>query len=378
MSMFKWHFIGAFLVMASATQAQVAFQSPAAVQGFWEGRLNQHGDDDEVWDQIDALSFMRNTEFFNAREEGATRFGMMLRRIQSASSGLNAKLEYGAVVMHHYGGQTFVAPHLAMVHWLPAGPSKWSLRLGSLTRPDHGLKLPLYNPDLLYTRPVEYGLQLRGPRVDLWWAWDQAIDYGSPLKEAFTAGLVADPILLDVRGLKMGADVQVLYHHIGGQIDASPSGPEGNLVESYLGPFVRYHWNTHNALQLEAGVLQSYDAFVQWNIFQWSTGRWAALRYEGLLAGNVSVHSELSWGDVSMFQSRKGQPLYQRDPEWWGCIIEPLYITQLQTRLNWKQDAQIWSIGLSQFKEAFKPGVQWAFDFNVMLPIDITRMSSVD
>ena len=193
--------------------------------------------------RIHALSYLRNTEYFNPIEEGQTWFGTQVVVQRAWEVAPKLTFRGGAFLNHTYGGKTTLAPVLQMryetAHLQPR--RNWSWIAGTLDgAASHGLLEPLYDPSRALENPLEYGLQatkrLGRWRSDQWIAWQKAIAYNDPEFEQLWAGTAQTFDLWPSDGKRLSAMAQALWSHVGGQIDAAPPGtPEGNRLNTALG-----------------------------------------------------------------------------------------------------------------------------------------------
>ncbi|MFZ9206067.1 MAG: hypothetical protein ACO22D_01630 [Schleiferiaceae bacterium] len=248
------------------------------------------------------LAYVRNTEFFHPAEEGRTRFGALagMRRRFDVAPGQSAEL--GGFVHQEFGAMPRFVPWIRLEY----RHSKVTMAFGSIRDRRHGLPRQLINPDLRYAVPVVYGLEgsaIKNHWIAHYWVeWLQAIDYGSPFKERIhggvTAGFAAE--WLEIKGL-------LQYHHVGGQIDASPDS-DGNRLN--YGAFAQVHLGS--SWWLRAAQLYYADPLAAFS--PESAGRGTSV--EGVWRMSKRLAAEASYWDGRNFQAPLGQGLFQsRNPE---------------------------------------------------------------
>ena len=248
------------------------------------------------------LAYVRNTEFFHPAEEGRTRFGALagMRRRFDVAPGQSAEL--GGFVHQEFGAMPRFVPWIRLEY----RHSKVTMAFGSIRDRSHGLPRQLINPDLRYAVPVVYGLEgsaIKNHWIAHYWVeWLQAIDYGSPFKERIhggvTAGFAAE--WLEIKGL-------LQYHHVGGQIDASPDS-DGNRLN--YGAFAQVHLGS--SWWLRAAQLYYADPLAAFS--PESAGRGTSV--EGVWRMSKRLAAEASYWDGRNFQAPLGQGLFQsRNPE---------------------------------------------------------------
>ncbi|MEY2649384.1 MAG: hypothetical protein RL608_58 [Bacteroidota bacterium] len=256
---------------------------------------------DTAW-RPELLAYVRNTEFFHPAEEGRTRFGALagMRRRFDVAPGQSAEL--GGFVHQEFGAMPRFVPWIRLEY----RHSKVMIAFGSIRDRSHGLPRQLINPDLRYAVPVVYGLEgsaIKNHWIAHYWVeWLQAIDYGSPFKERIhggvTAGFAAE--WLEIKGL-------LQYHHVGGQIDASPDS-DGNRLN--YGAFAQVHLGS--SWWLRAAQLYYADPLAAFS--PESAGRGTSV--EGVWRMSKRLAAEASYWDGRNFQAPLGQGLFQsRNPE---------------------------------------------------------------
>lgn len=256
---------------------------------------------DTAW-RPEVLAYVRNTEFFHPAEEGRTRIGVLagMRRRYDFAPGRSAEL--GGFIHQEFGAQPRLVPWIRLEY----RHSKATMAFGSIRDRSHGLPRYLINPDLRYAVPVVYGLEGSAAKnhwiAHYWVEWLKAINYGSPFKERIHGGVTAGYAAewLEVKGV-------LQYHHVGGQIDASPDS-DGNRLN--YGAFARVRlgssWSLRAAQLYYADPLASFSPE--------STGRGTSV--EGVWRMSKRLAAEVSYWDGRNFQAPLGQGLFQsRNPE---------------------------------------------------------------
>ena len=255
---------------------------------------------DTTW-RPEVLAYVRNTEFFHPAEEGRTRFGALagMRRRYDLAAGQSAEL--GGLIHQEFGALPRFIPWVRLEYQR----GEAVMAFGSIRDRSHGLPRYLINPDLRYAVPVVYGLEGSAAKnswgMHYWVEWLTAIDYGSPFKERIhggvTGGFASD--LVEVKGV-------VQYHHVGGQIDASPDS-DGNRLN--YGALARV---SSGAVTLRAALLYYADPLAAFS--PESSGRGTSV--EGVVRVSKRLAAEASYWDGHNFQAPLGQGLFQsRNPE---------------------------------------------------------------
>ncbi|MGA1364841.1 MAG: hypothetical protein ACO31C_07875, partial [Schleiferiaceae bacterium] len=188
---------------------------------------------------------------------------------------------------------------------LRAKGSGYSIQFGSIADRGHNLPRQLLNPDLRYAVPVVYGLEGSAAKnswgMHYWVEWLQAIDYGSPFKERIhggvTGGFASEHV--EVKGFFQ-------YHHVGGQIDASPDSDGNRLNYGALARVSAGAWTLRAAQLYYADPLAAFSPE--------SSGRGTSV--EGVVRVSKRLAAEASYWDGHNFQAPLGQGLFQsRNPE---------------------------------------------------------------
>jgi len=255
---------------------------------------------DSTW-RPEVLGYVRNTEFFHPAEEGRTRFGALvgLRRGYELKHGRSAEL--GLMVNQSFGA----APQLLPWVVLRAKGAGYELQFGSIADRGHELPRQLLNPDLRYAVPVVYGLSGTasggGFKAHYWAEWLTAIDYGSPFKERIHGGLTAGWV-----GEHGRLEGLLQYHHVGGQIDASPDVDGNRLNYGLLGRL------QFSALEVRAAHLRYADQLERFGPEK--SGYGTSLEAEFRLGKRALL--DASYWRAENFRAPLGQGIFQsRNPE---------------------------------------------------------------
>ncbi|MGA0109030.1 MAG: hypothetical protein ACO3HG_01075 [Schleiferiaceae bacterium] len=255
---------------------------------------------DTAW-RPEVLAYVRNTEFFHPAEEGRTRFGALagMRRSYTVAPGRTAEL--GGFVHQEFGAPARFIPWIRLEY----RRSEAMLAVGSIRDRSHGLPRQLVNPDLRYAVPLVFGLEGSAAKnswgMHYWVEWLQAIDYGSPFKERIhggvTGGFASEHV--EVKGFFQ-------YHHVGGQIDASPDSDGNRLNYGALARVSLGAWTLRAAQLYYADPLAAFSPE--------SSGRGTSV--EGVVRVSKRLAAEASYWDGHNFQAPLGQGLFQsRNPE---------------------------------------------------------------
>lgn len=255
---------------------------------------------DTAW-RPEVLAYVRNTEFFHPAEEGRTRFGALAGIRRRYDFAPNRCAELGGFVHQEFGAMPRFIPWVRLEY----RQSNAAMAFGSIRDRSHGLPRQLINPDLRYAVPVVYGLEGSATKnhwtAHYWVEWLKAIDFGSPFKERIhggvTAGFAAE--WLEIKGL-------LQYHHVGGQIDASPASDGNRLNYGALARVTKGSWTLRAAQFYYADPLAAFSPE--------SKGRGTSV--EGVWRIAKRLGAEASYWNAHNFQAPLGQGLFQsRNPE---------------------------------------------------------------
>ena len=255
---------------------------------------------DTTW-RPEVLAYVRNTEFFHPAEEGRTRFGALagMRRRYDLAAGQSAEL--GGLIHQEFGALPRFIPWVRLEYQR----GEAVMAFGSIRDRSHGLPRYLINPDLRYAVPVVYGLEGSAAKnswgMHYWVEWLTAIDYGSPFKERIHGGVTGGfaSELVEVKGV-------VQYHHVGGQIDASPAVDGNRLNYGVIGRA------SLGAVELHATHLRYADPLERFGPEAQGFGTSADVS----VAASPKLRLEASYWQARNFRAPLGQGLFQsRNPE---------------------------------------------------------------
>jgi len=178
-------------------------------------------DSGSVYLELQSRGFFQNYEYFNKIKEGTTLPGVWLQPTISyrPAEGLNVRA--GVLLLNYSGRDTLarIQPLLSVSMKLYPGID---VTLGSFYTLDrHRLERPLLREELLYTKPVENGVQLKIARdklwADFWISWESFILPNDPFQERFLAGLSVQIPLFTLGDFTLQMPIQQTFYHRGGQ-----------------------------------------------------------------------------------------------------------------------------------------------------------------
>jgi len=262
---------------------------------------------------IEAMPYMRNTEYFNDIELGRTLFGYQLQPSVYIKPGHQYCLLFGVFARNDFGGKrafTQVLPTFTLQ--LNSGKHNHFL-FGTLEGAlNHRLIEPLFDINAGIERRIENGFQFKRENekgfYDVWINWEQFIERKDPFKERFTTGFNLMPRLLQTSNhTEIFVSTQFTAHHKGGQIDSDT----GNM-EMVLNGAVGFL-----AKRKLAGSIKYIEGNFYWVGFaeQTQSGNYAYRNGNGIFA-NLSARIAdltliLSYWKAQQFIAPRGTSIYQ-------------------------------------------------------------------
>lgn len=279
--------------------------------------------------EVDNTSFFKDNEFAGDIMKGYSLPGLWIAPQITYQPLNNIRLEAGFHALIYHGAYKY--PNYAYrdiaswkgseyqrgAHLLPLFRGQISLHntniiLGHLYGAEnHGLILPLYNPELNLTADPENGLQVlfdnSRMHMDAWINWESFIFDNSPHQEAFVVGL-SSRFLLNKPTSKISVylPIQGLAQHRGGEQDTAVSVQ--TLMNGAIGLGIR--WNIQNKalkwLNFEADLLGYYQQ--AGDIWPFSGGSAQIFSAEALFAYNL--HLRADYFHSNQFISMLGSPYF--------------------------------------------------------------------
>lgn len=185
---------------------------------------------------VENLNFVRNTEYQSRLIEGETLLGFQLMPTVQYRAYENVQFSGGVFLKKDFGNNAF--DKISPVFTVDIKQKKHEFLLGTIKgSTTHGLIEPLYSFDRLVKNRLENGLQhiYKSNRIktDAWLDWETMIYTGSPFREQFTAGFSGEYSMIKKEKFVWSFPVQMLVHHRGGEIDASPLPVETQFNFAY-------------------------------------------------------------------------------------------------------------------------------------------------
>lgn len=226
---------------------------------------------------VNALSFFRNTEYFNEFIDGYTLPGFWVEpRIQFESG--KTKLSAGADFVKLGGGQGFkrIYPVFTAQQEVVNG---FTVVVGTINgREKHNSPQPLYRYDNQYDGSPEYGLQLlfdfNKLKGDVWINWEQYIEQGDTIQERFTQGMNWNISLVDNGLTKIDIPIVSMFMHRGGQI---------NIEES----FIQTLWNTGTGISSRFSIENDNFKYIDLSVMGFRYADLSPTKREAYKSGNA-------------------------------------------------------------------------------------------
>jgi len=178
-------------------------------------------DSGAVYLELQSKGFFQNYEYFNEIKEGITLPGVWLQPVVSYRPTNGINIRAGIHLLNYSGRDTLakIQPLLSVSMQLTP---KTSVILGSFYTLDrHRLELPLLKEELLYTKPVENGVQLKIDHekiwADFWISWETFILPHDPFQERFFSGMSLQIPIITVSDFSLQVPIQQTVSHRGGQ-----------------------------------------------------------------------------------------------------------------------------------------------------------------
>ncbi len=201
---------------------------------------------------VDNLTFFKNNELKGTYEDGYTLPGLWFRPRLKYTPFKNLSIEAGIHSLYYYGAKSYPGGTYAGIptkkeesrHALHVRPflrlhanlfKGFDVILGNLYGgANHLLDEALYHPELNLTADPEMGVQLRYANpyffADGWVNWQNFQFYADKEQEMFVAGISTRTRLTHpLSPVQLTVPVQVMFRHIGGEIDSLEAGIQTHL-----------------------------------------------------------------------------------------------------------------------------------------------------
>jgi len=175
---------------------------------------------------INAVSYLRNTEYFNQIELGRTLFGCQFMPSLYLQPSSKFSLRIGGFVRSDFGAKksfTSVVPTFTLFIKNRKSQVLFGTIDGALS---HELAEPIKDINSFIERRIENGFQYKRTTrnfLDVWINWEKFIQRGDPWKEEFNAGIHYRPVLFERNNFMLRTPLQFTMYHRGGQIDTDSS-----------------------------------------------------------------------------------------------------------------------------------------------------------
>ncbi len=210
---------------------------------------------------VEALNYMRNTEYFDMIERGQTLFGVLLQLHASYQPYKNVLVKAGIQTRQDYGSTGFntVQP----VFSVSVFKHKWRYNFGQLQgSTNYGLIEPMYNIDRAITHRIENGFQSIYRSKTFYYnqflVWNEPTYKTTKNQERFTVGLVTDRKILSTKHWEISLPIQGTLAHRGGQLNSNPT-PIFSRVNTAVGLKLNWLVNSNFKIRTENYWLYAAD-----------------------------------------------------------------------------------------------------------------------
>ncbi len=173
--------------------------------------------------RLEINNFVKNNEYFGEYTEGRTLPGYSVQPSLMYYAGKNVRIKIGAHILKYNGDKDFSEVFPIVSAHVKLG-KQWDMILGNIRgNVQHRLIEPLFNPESVFLKPDESGVQFlyNSPKLwfDAWVDWEQFIFKGDSIPEKFTSGLSLDYRLTNPQSaIDVSIPVQLTTFHLGGQV----------------------------------------------------------------------------------------------------------------------------------------------------------------
>jgi hypothetical protein len=259
---------------------------------------------------IENLNYFRNVEYKTNIDEGRTLFGYQFAPEISYQLANNIQISAGVFAQKDFGNDKFysIVPLYRLQYRTGAKTFRFGNLFGSL---QHNLIEPLYDPESVIEKRLENGFQFIWDRphfyMDAWIDWMQMIYQNSNFPEQFTAGVVAEPILIKTERIGLSFPFQMLAYHQGGEIDTSHQNTHSIFNFNYAGKLIIRPTNSMvDSIDFQAHLAYYEDISTVTESFVDGLGQ---LLSASIYFNNYGVM--LNYWDAHQFQGPSGDILYQ-------------------------------------------------------------------
>ena len=170
---------------------------------------------------MDTFSFLKNSEYFGPFVKGHTLAGHQIHPYLRLYPTSYLCVSLGVFTRRDWADTQFFSK-AEPTFTLKYENKNLSFLLGAIEGGTyHRLIAPLYDWKRMLLRGPEPGLQLRynGSRmfIDAWLDWLTLLNKPNNTPEELVAGMSLDPILIESRQITLGAPIQAILYHLGGQ-----------------------------------------------------------------------------------------------------------------------------------------------------------------
>lgn len=170
---------------------------------------------------MEALQYLKNNEYYNNINPGATLFGFQAKGLFHYRISPNATFSAGALLQRDFGDLKGLSRGIPTFNF-NIRRGFWQWNLGNISpHIHHNLAEPLMDYENIMKNPVEGGLQaVRHSKTafyDVWLEWKQKADENKGIQERIVFGNSLEKRLLSTSTISLSLPVQAIIFHEGGQ-----------------------------------------------------------------------------------------------------------------------------------------------------------------
>lgn len=256
---------------------------------------------------VDALQYLRNSEYYNPINPGYTLFGFQAGGMLHYRINSNVRFSSGFLVQRDFGDPGSFNKAIPIFNF-GINKGKWNYNFGNIQpHIHHNLIEPLMNYENVIRNPVEGGLQAKRTakkmNYDIWLEWKQRANEIAGRQEKIYFGQCYEQGIIHNSSLRLSMPIQTLVYHQGGQ-SVNANDRVATRINAAAGLRLR---NTDTSFCLESFVLLSQENSETLSQ-PFNTG-WASMI--NLMFKPHRFHEiALSWWFARQFVTSSGNPVF--------------------------------------------------------------------
>jgi hypothetical protein len=345
-------------------------------------------DSNKLYFTINNSNFLKDNEYFNNIVQGYTLMGNWVTPQFEYHPSPYSSVSAGTHLLKFDGRDNYFK-FLPVFSFAQQFSPSVQIILGTLkSNGNHNMPEPLLDPERFYFNQADAGIQflLNSKRFksDIWLTWDNFIWYGDTTQERITFGTSTEYNILNNSAVSISLPLQTVITHRGGQINR-PDKPIETLMNFGSGIYfeLKGQGKYFKSIQFNpeffyydkktSGPLKIYNA--SWTMYNNATNGWAAYPtinngwavYPNVLIFEGPFILKLSYWYSNKFYAPKGEAIYQ-------CISteQPVYVENIRSLAIGKlgYSKQLWkNILLTAGFEGYYDINEKIFDYNFSIQI---------